>query len=286
MKPMKLWAISDLHVGHSFNRRAIEDIGPHPEDWLILGGDICETRSDLAEVLALFGERFAQLIWIPGNHELWTTKHDTARGAEKYAQLIATCRDHGVLTPEDPYPVWQGDGGPHILAPLFLLYDYSYCPDGMTPDEAIAWAAEAGIMCVDERVLHPDPYPTRQAWCHARVADAEARLERVCKEHGLPTVLINHFPLRKSHAWLPAVPRFSVWCGTTKTEDWHRRFNANVVVYGHLHLRTTRYRDATRFEEVSLGYPRQWNAERGAPSYLREILPGRVTADSGRRVAE
>jgi len=65
-----------------------------------------------------------------------------------------------------------------------------------------------------------------------------------------------------------------VWCGTRRTEDWHGRFAARVVVSGHLHIRTTRFRDGTRFEEVSLGYPRQWQQRRGVHAYLREILPG------------
>ena len=30
--------------------------------------------------------------------------------------------------------------------------------------------------------------------------------------------------------------------------------------------------DGVRFEEVSLGYPRQWSAARGITSYLRQIL--------------
>jgi hypothetical protein len=29
-----------------------------------------------------------------------------------------------------------------------------------------------------------------------------------------------------------------------------------------------------RYEEVSLGYPRDWRSERGLEWYLREILPG------------
>ena len=29
-----------------------------------------------------------------------------------------------------------------------------------------------------------------------------------------------------------------------------------------------------RYEEVSLGYPRDWRQERGIDWYLREILPG------------
>jgi hypothetical protein len=55
---------------------------------------------------------------------------------------------------------------------------------------------------------------------------------------------------------LPLVPRFGIWGGTLRTRDWHCRFRASVVVYGHLHIRCTREIDDVRFEEVSLGYPR------------------------------
>ena len=84
-------------------------------------------------------------------------------------------------------------------------------------------------------------------------------------------ILVNHWPFRRDHAVLPRVPRFSIWCGTRATEEWHRRFPIDVVVYGHLHLRSTREQDGVRFEEVSLGYPRQWNRENGLGGYLRLI---------------
>jgi hypothetical protein len=58
------------------------------------------------------------------------------------------------------------------------------------------------------------------------------------------------------------------------TEDWGVRFRARAVVSGHVHLRTTLYRHGVRYEEVSLGYPRDWRQERGIDWYLREILPG------------
>jgi hypothetical protein len=94
-------------------------------------------------------------------------------------------------------------------------------------------------------------------------------------------VIINHWQLREDLVSLPNVPRFSLWCGTKKTEDWHNKFNAKVVISGHIHIRRTDWRDNTRFEEVSLGYPRQWQncAERGLDinDLLREILPGPVT---------
>lgn len=43
---------------------------------------------------------------------------------------------------------------------------------------------------------------------------------------------------------------------------------------GHLHIRSTRRIDGVRFEEVSLGYPRQRAPHRELEHYLREILPG------------
>jgi 3',5'-cyclic AMP phosphodiesterase CpdA len=270
---LKLYALSDLHVGHPENRRALAELPPKRDDWLIVAGDVGETVAQLEATLDVLRERFGRLLWVPGNHELWTTSQDGGlRGEAKYMALVEACRARGVLTPEDPFVTWPGEGPPCVLAPLFLLYDYTFLPDDVPPGRALEWAMEVGLYCADEERLWPDPYPTRQAWCHARCAAAEARLAAL--PEGTQTVLINHFPLRRDLAILPAIPRFSIWCGTRRTEDWHTRFKARVVVSGHLHIRSTRFRDGVRFEEVSLGYPRHWSRERGAASYLREILPG------------
>ena len=36
---MKLYALSDLHVGFEANFRALDSLAEHREDWLVLGGD-------------------------------------------------------------------------------------------------------------------------------------------------------------------------------------------------------------------------------------------------------
>jgi len=288
---MKLYAISDLHVGFEANRQLWATLAPHPDDWLILAGDLGETEQHLRTALDIATRRFARVLWTPGNHELWTLpdtaapaahRDDSAglRGEARYLRWVSICRDHGVLTPEDPYPVWPGAGPPCVLAPLFVLYDYSFRPDDVAEADALAWARESGIECTDEIVLHPDPYPSRTAWCHARTVMTRARLDQVPASHG--TVLINHFPLRRELAWLPAIPRFAIWCGTRRTETWHVDYRAHVVVYGHLHLPSTRWIDGVRFEEVSLGYPRQRRPGVGLEHYLREILPGPARSENER----
>ena len=269
---MKLWAISDLHVGYAENRRYIEQIASHPEDWLVLGGDLGETAEHLRFVLDTLGPRFARLVWVPGNHELWSVPSDSLRGVAKYQQLVALCQTYGVLTPEDPYEVFDDGSQRYLVAPLFTLYDYTFGPPGLTVPQALAWAMEAGLECADEHVLHPDPYPSRAAWCAARCAYSEARLTEAVATHAGSSLLIDHFPLLAQLAVLPAIPRFSIWCGSTRTQDWPRRFRAAAVIYGHLHIPQTRMVDGVRFEEVSLGYPKQWTRWPGRPR-PRQILP-------------
>ena len=67
-----LLAVSDLHVTHSKNRAILE--------WL----------------------------W-PESDEDWLI---VAGDERRYRYLVAMCRRLGVITPEDPYPVWTGSGGP------------------------------------------------------------------------------------------------------------------------------------------------------------------------------
>ena len=269
---MKLYALSDLHVGYKENREALETLEHHPDDWLILGGDLGETLEHLDLVLNYTTQRFDRVLWVPGNHELWTHPPGSAGGEEKYRLLVARCREFGVLTPEDAYPRWEGEGGPCRIAPLFLLYDYTFRPDHVAAEDALEWAAESGVFCADERFLEYKPHASREAWCEARCLEAERRLAEASALD--PLVIVNHFPLRRELVRLFRIPRFSIWCGTRRTEDWHTRFRAKVVVYGHLHIRATDIIDGVRFEEVSLGYPRHWRVGKGMEAYLREILPG------------
>ncbi len=300
---MKLWAISDLHLANRLNREALLELPARADDWLILAGDVGESELHLRFALEVLTPRFAQLLWVPGNHDLWTMAGDPSplRGESKYRRLVDICRDYGVLTPEDPYPRWppgppgggqtqhgpgrqtqHGPGGRQtqhgrssggfVIAPLFLLYDYSFRPPEVPEQLAVAWSADSGVVCSDEYLLHHPPYHSRRDWCAARLLATEPRLERAAAG-GDRLILINHWPLREDLVTLRRIPRFSLWCGTRATENWHRRFNAAVVVHGHLHINTTHFRDGVRFEEVSLGYPRDWDQDRGIDDYLRQILP-------------
>jgi 3',5'-cyclic AMP phosphodiesterase CpdA len=271
----QLLAISDLHVESEENAQIVEGLRPQSDDdWLIVAGDVGALVPGIDKTLRTLKERFAAVLWVPGNHDLWTHPSDpvTLRGEERYRHLVEMCRSIGVMTPEDPYPVWDGEGGPVTAAPLFLLYDYTFRPEGASnKEETLARAYEAGVVCSDEMLLHPDPYPSRDAWCHARLALTEERLAAL--DPALPSVLINHYPLVREPTRVLRHPEFACWCGTEGSADWHRRFRAVAMVYGHLHIPRTTWYDGVRFEEVSLGYPREWSWRGTPPGTLRRILP-------------
>ncbi|MEV1174943.1 metallophosphoesterase [Nonomuraea sp. NPDC049784] len=269
----RLLAISDLHVGYAENRAIVQELKPAtPGDWLLVAGDVGERLADIAWALELLAGRFERVVWVPGNHELWTPPDDPPdlRGAARYEHLVSMCRDLGVLTPEDEYPVWEGAGGPVRIVPLFLLYDYTFLPAGhLTKESALAYARGTGVICTDEYLLHPDPHPSREAWCQARVELTERRLAGL---DDVPLVFVNHYPLVREPTDILRYPEFAQWCGTTATREWHTRHPTAAVIYGHLHIPRVTWYDGVRFEEVSLGYPREWRRRPGGPKLLREVL--------------
>jgi 3',5'-cyclic AMP phosphodiesterase CpdA len=272
----RLLAISDLHIGYPENRAYADSLAPvDPGDWLIVAGDVGETFADVGFVLASLASRFATVIWTPGNHELWTLPSDpvAVRGVARYQALLTVCRRFGVLTPEDDFPVWDGPGGPVTVAPLFTLYDYSFGAGGgaggpSRREAAVAAARRAGVSPADEGRLHADPYPSVAAWCLDRVAATERRLAAV----GGPVVLASHWPLLGDPVGALRQRAFAPWCGTTATAGWHTRYQVAACVYGHLHIPRTTYHDGVRFEEVSVGYPREWQRRGTAPPPPRVIL--------------
>lgn len=271
-----LFAVSDLHVSYPENRRIVDQLRPETnDDWLIVAGDVGEMFADIESVLATLRDRWAMVIWAPGNHELWSHRADPVklRGEYRYRRLVEMCRGLGVLTPEDDFAVWSGPGGPVTVAPLFLLYDYSWhAPGTTTKEESLKAAYESGVVCTDEMMLHPDPHPNRESWCWARVAQTERRLNALAP--GTRTVLVTHWPLVRQPTDVLYYPEFSQWCGTSRTADWHTRYGAVAAVYGHLHIPRTTHYDGVRFEEVSLGYPREWSSRGKSPVLPKRILPG------------
>lgn len=84
------------------NGQALLTLPAYPDDWLIVASDVGESEAQLTFALRILTQRFARVLWTPGNHELWTLPGETLHGEAKYQRLVALCQSFGVATPEDP----------------------------------------------------------------------------------------------------------------------------------------------------------------------------------------
>ncbi|WP_340622298.1 metallophosphoesterase family protein [Xenorhabdus siamensis] len=268
-----LLAISDLHVSYAANRAIVESLKPStPNDWLLLAGDIAEQESDFIWVISLLTRRFAQVVWTPGNHELWCTPRDNLKlpGVLRYQHLVNICQQHNVLTPEDGFGHYHMENGKTLtIAPIFTLYDYSFrntCD--YTPDQAIERARRCGVISSDEFFLKTYPHKNIIDWCQERIQYTEKRLNTI--PDGEDIVLVNHFPLIRKPLEYLRNTEFSIWCGSEKTHQWTSRKGVRMVVYGHLHIPNIKNFQNVIHLEVSLGYPREWRRNR-RDSYLVQL---------------
>lgn len=258
-----LWAVSDLHLAVKANRPWLDEIQPaDPSDWLIVAGDVAERTELVVRIMAELADRFDTVIWVPGNHELFCRGTDHFKGRDKYKDLVTKLRALGVITPEDPYPVFGGV----TVVPLFTLYDYSFRVPTMTVEQALESAHQRQVVLTDEVAIAP--FVDIRAWCWDRLAYSTRRLSRIEGE----TILINHWPLVQEPTDHMMFREIALWCGTRHTRGWAKRYNARAVIYGHLHMPGVQTIDGVDHIEVSLGYPEEWKRQRERPAWPFPVM--------------
>jgi len=62
--PGRLWAISDLHLSFKANREALEKLLPHPNDDVIVCGDVGESLEHCHIAFAKAKECFRRVWWV------------------------------------------------------------------------------------------------------------------------------------------------------------------------------------------------------------------------------
>ena len=234
------------------------------EDWLIVAGDVGTTFGDIERALRLLQQRYAKVIWVPGNHELWTHNHDPMqlRGAARYEALVQMCRDNVILTPRTSLQF--GPARPDRSR------DHRAALSALRPLLARARHNDKDLRRRGD--VAPRSVPDRESWCDARLKESERRLSALGPD--VNTVLVSHWPLVRQPTDALRFPQFARWCGTSRTAYWHTRFRAEVAVYGHLHITRTTHYDDVRFEEVSLGYSTECRKRAKPPATPKKVLAG------------
>ncbi len=268
---MRIFALSDIHVDFPDNAQWVSSLSAvdYQQDALLLAGDVTHSLPHLAELLASLKAKFAQIFFVPGNHDLWLTGSGHADSLSKLSCILDTCAGLGVqitaakLGDADRAPVW--------IVPLHSFYDK---PE-QSPSDSLY-------------VYRPGEDPDLQAWMDAH----EIRWPRAAAERGRPAahllglndqvmdspllggqiISMSHFLPRRElmyptpaelAAWPPGLKDRSPWfnfsrvAGSLALERQIRALGSTVHIYGHQHRNRQLVLDGVRYLSYCLGYPRE-----------------------------
>jgi UDP-2,3-diacylglucosamine pyrophosphatase LpxH len=229
-----------MHVDYDVNAQWVRDLSrqDYRDDVLILAGDITHKLPELAACLSAFVMRFKQVLFVPGNHDVWVRGDDRPKNSlQKFAEVAATVEAVGASM--QPFV-----SGETLFAPLLGWYDYSF---GEPSDDlkqiwmdfhACRWPEGFGAAEVASHFL---------ALNHRLTPGRAARV--ITFSHFLPRLdLVPSFVSRQHRILNPVL-------GSTRLDEQLRKLNSTMHVYGHSHINRRVIIDGVTYINNAFGYP-------------------------------
>lgn len=239
---MRVFAVSDLHLDYASNREWLEHLSlrEYKEDVLILAGDISDKILLVSDSFKILAERFAAVLYVPGNHDLWISRDGMRDSFEKFETLRETAVRSGVH-------MTTFRRGDLAIVPLLGWYDYSFG----APDDFLkgAW--------VDYRACRwPEGYDDAaitRYFTERNPVVSSPELEGASKiitfSHFLPRIDLMPDRIPSRHRKIYPV------LGATILETQLRRLGSSMHVYGHSHVNRRVVMDGTTYINNAFGYP-------------------------------
>lgn len=237
---MRIFTVSDIHVDFEENFRWFQGLSrvDYTDDLLMLAGDITDSLLLFEKTLQDLKERFREVLFIPGNHDLWVYRNSMASNSLEKLRLIRAIAD-GCGIRMEPF-----HRGTLSIIPLYGWYDYSLAEP--SPETFQSWADF--IAC-----KWPEGFD-------------EKRITGHFLDMNEPFLSItNQFIISFSH-FLPRIDLMPVYIplskqgiysvlGTSLLETQIRRLGSGIHVYGHSHVNTHTVKDNVLYINNAFGYP-------------------------------
>lgn len=239
---MRVFALSDLHVDYDVNARWVDAISmsDHQNDVLILAGDVSDSLSLLQWCLETLARRFRQVLFVPGNHDLWVIRETRPMDSlEKFDELSRIAAASGVSM-----HAFHAHGV--AIVPLLGWYDYSFGEP--SEDLQAVW--------MDYRACRwPPNFQAPDIAAHFTGLNATERSTDadtvITFSHYLPRIDLMPSYIPAEHRMLYPV------LGATVLEDQLRRLDSSIHVYGHSHVNRDVEIDGVAYVNNAFGYPQE-----------------------------
>lgn len=237
---MRVFALSDIHVDYEVNAHWVQrlSIVDYRHDLLILAGDVTDRLDLLSWCIAEFARRFRQVLFVPGNHDLWVMRDAPGKTSwEKFDDVTACVNDAGASM--RPFE----HAGLHVI-PLLSWYDYSFGE----PDEALQSTWMDFAACRWPEGIRANDVSERFAAMNPSEPPSGAK-RVVTFSHFLPRI-----DLMPASVPGPVRMLFPV-LGSIHLDAQLRRLGADTHVYGHSHLNRAKSIDGVTYVNNAFGYP-------------------------------
>lgn len=236
---MRIFAVSDLHTDFRANLQLVEQLPSYTyrNDVLLVAGDIADRLEIIEETLSLLREKFSQVFYVPGNHELWA-RFEEYDSVEKLSRVMGICDRLGIHTqPARAGSLW--------VVPLFSWYDTQLdFGDGDAAHDLEGWA---------------DFHFCRWPKTVASVSEFFLKLNATrLRSYDGRVITLSHFLPRRdllpdlSKLSFKGLPKVAV-CSWLDTQV--RVLNSVVHVFGHSHINCDRVIEGVRYVQNALRYP-------------------------------
>lgn len=237
---MRVFATSDLHVEHAENDRWVSGISTwdYQKDVLICAGDVAQSEQLLGRALERLRERFQEVVYVPGNHELWVAGRRQNNSIEKFHEVLTIARSCGVRTE-------VLDLDTVSIVPLLAWYDHSYGE----PNEELLQRWSDYHLC-----SWPEQFDQRRITEYFLAQNV-----RHLKPRPQPVISFSHFVPRSD--FLPDAGSSRGFLrpvlGTDLIDAQIRELGSFLHIYGHYHVNNRSQREKTVYINNAYGYPRE-----------------------------
>lgn len=252
---MRVFALSDIHIDFEENEEWVKSLSSwdYTEDTLILAGDISDVEARVQWCFEIFKNRFRNVFFVPGNHDIWVKSSDRFNSLEKFENLLALAENFEVQT--EP-----GRIGDVMIAPIYSWYDFSFG----APSDYIRKAWMDFRRCRWPSELSDESLITKYFLKRSKPPQGEYKTLITCS-HFLPRIDI--MPLR-----IPPKKRelYSV-LGASAIDTHIREQGSDIHVYGHSHVNLDKHVDGVRYINNAFAYPNETRIARKTLYYIGDI---------------
>ena len=270
-RPLRLFALSDVHTDFPDNQAWLEALSQNDfrGDALVLAGDVSDDSAILEATLRGLKARFAHVLFVPGNHELWVTRKASTKARDSLVKLhdvLALCARLGVHTEPTLLAGDTPGATPVLVVPLLSWHHASFDtepdidwldipPASKVMTDYVACSWPAGVDDRSDDVARLLDSLNDETWERKGFHPDAAR---ECAPH---VVTASHFQPRielcpeKRFLFFPNLTKA---IGSTFLGQRVQRIRPDVHIYGHTHFAyDLTLDDGIRYIQAALAYPHE-----------------------------